>query len=144
MARGNLYRFGPAEPGLNSSVGPYRSIVGWCVCPKTQTSGCSRSRNARPSFVNFPPSYSTCLIAMRRPASQEKTLERIRAWRGIAPGLALLGGEQRGVGLALVQPGGDDLDVATASGRSGFDFDQWHECYSVAWNVMSCPAARLT
>ncbi len=30
-----------------------------------------------------------CLKAMRRPAAQEKTLERIRAWRAICPDLTI-------------------------------------------------------
>jgi ribosomal protein S12 methylthiotransferase len=39
--------------------------------------------------IPFQHASPAVLKAMRRPASQEKTLERIRAWRDIAPGLAL-------------------------------------------------------
>src|SRR6267143_497913 len=37
--RESLNRFGPADPGLNSSVLPNHSTLGWCVWPKTQMSG---------------------------------------------------------------------------------------------------------
>jgi hypothetical protein len=54
MARGNENRRGPAEPGLNNSVSPYRSIVGRWLWPKTQTEGRSRSNQACASFAILP------------------------------------------------------------------------------------------